>query len=315
MSNPRKSGLAPIVLLTYNRPEHTRLTLEYLSRCEWAEDSTLYVFCDGPKVDAGMDTLQKIKAVREVLLSRQWVGEIVIESAETNKGLFRNVTEGVGAVIAKHGRCIVLEDDLKIGTSFLRYMNTALDTYALEDRVKQVSGFIFPADIPRNHRAVLMQMSNTIGWGTWARAWNQVDLKAGGYEALSSDRDLSRRFNMNDTYNYSRMLARQMADAQFGSWGVIYWWSVFKHNGLVVYPDYSLIQHNDFDHSGVHASDDTHYHYESWDPHYTIDAFPDVADGPDQQIYERVCAHLKRRKSLTPKNIRIKIKTLFKRWF
>jgi hypothetical protein len=314
MPDSRQAGLAPIVLFTYNRPEHTRLTLEYLSRCEWADASTLYVFCDGPKSDAGEDTLQKIKAVREVLLSRQWTGEIVIKSAETNKGLFKNVTEGVGEVIGKHGRCIVIEDDLKIGTSFLRYMNTALDTYALEDRVKQVSGFIFPADLPINHRALMMPLSNTIGWGTWARAWNEVDLSAGGHEALLSDRELSHRFNLNGTYDYSRMLVRQMANAQFGSWGVIYWWSIFKNNGLVVYPDYSLIQHNDFDHSGVHASDDTHYNYPTWDEHHAVNAFPGVAEGPDLRAFEKVCAHLRRRKVWSPKNVVIKVKTVLKRW-
>ena len=190
-------------------------------------------------------------------------------------------------------------------------MNTALDFYQHDKQVKQVSGFLFPANIPRQHRAMLMPLANTIGWGTWERAWNEVDLKAPGHEALLVDEGLRRRFNLNNTYDYSKMLARQMASAQFGSWGVIYWWSIFRNNGLVVYPDYSLIQHNDFDHSGVHASDDSHYNHRVWDEAYTVTSFPDVAAGLSQEAFDLVCSHLRRRSSFSFQNIKIKVNTLF----
>ena len=315
MSEPDQPSVAPIILFTYNRPEHTRITLEYLSRCELAERSTLYVFCDGPKPEASVEIRQKIDAVKEVLHSRQWTGEVIVESADTNKGLYRNVTEGVDRVVRKHGRCICIEDDLKIGRHFLRYMNTALETYQHDEQVKQVSGFLFPADIPRQHSAMLLPLSNTIGWGTWERAWNEVDLKAPGHEALSVDKDMRRRFNLNDTYDYSKMLAKQMASAQFGSWGVVYWWSIFRNDGLVVYPDYSLIQHNDFDHSGVHASDDSHYNYEVWDEAYSVSHFPGVASGHNQQAFELVCAHLRRRNTFSANNVLIKARTFWTKLF
>lgn len=303
-------SLAPVILFTYNRPEHTRITLEYLSRCELADRSRLYVFCDGPKDDASAEMRRRIDDVKAVLRARSWAGEVVIESSDTNKGLYRNVTQGVDCVIRKHGRCIVLEDDLKIGTQFLRFMNTALDTYVDDTPVKQVSGFLFPADIPRRHSALFLPLSNTIGWGTWERAWDEVDLSASGHGALRTDRDLRRRFNLNGSYDYATMLERQMASEQFGSWGVIYWWSVFKHNGWVVYPDYSLIQHNDFDHSGVHASDDTHYNHAQWDEHYRVDAFPEVGRGLSQPEFLAICAHIRKRNVLSAKNLFIKLGTL-----
>ncbi len=44
--------LAPITFFVYNRPEHTRQTLEALSKNELANESELYVFADGPKDDS-----------------------------------------------------------------------------------------------------------------------------------------------------------------------------------------------------------------------------------------------------------------------
>jgi len=40
---------APIVLFVYNRPDHTRRTLEALASADLAAVSLLYVYADGPK--------------------------------------------------------------------------------------------------------------------------------------------------------------------------------------------------------------------------------------------------------------------------
>lgn len=44
--------MAPIVPFVYKRADHTRQTLEALSKCSLAKDSLLVVYADGPKADA-----------------------------------------------------------------------------------------------------------------------------------------------------------------------------------------------------------------------------------------------------------------------
>ena len=46
-----------------------------------------------------------------------------------NKGLARNITEGINFVFKKNEKIIVLEDDIEVAGSFLSYMNKALDKY------------------------------------------------------------------------------------------------------------------------------------------------------------------------------------------
>lgn len=44
--------LAPVLLIAYNRPDHTRKTLEALRQNALASESNLFVYVDGPKEDA-----------------------------------------------------------------------------------------------------------------------------------------------------------------------------------------------------------------------------------------------------------------------
>ena len=43
---------APVILFTYNRPEHTRRTIEALAKNELAQDTELFVFSDAAKKGA-----------------------------------------------------------------------------------------------------------------------------------------------------------------------------------------------------------------------------------------------------------------------
>ena len=43
---------APVILFTYNRPEHTRRTIEALAKNELAQDTELFVFSDAAKKEA-----------------------------------------------------------------------------------------------------------------------------------------------------------------------------------------------------------------------------------------------------------------------
>ncbi len=300
------SELAPIVLFAFNRPEHTRITLEHLARARLAAQSKLFIVCDGPKPDASEATRARIAEVHRVAASQPWAGEVTIRRNETNLGLARNVFDGVTQVVEEFGRVIVLEDDLKIGAGFLEYMNAALDRFADEPRVKQVSGFRFPFARRDSGSAFFLPVTNTIGWGTWKRAWDEVDPTAAGYEALRRDRALLRRFNLDGAYDYGRILLGQLERQQNDSWGILLWWSIFKNDGLVLYPDYTLIQHNDFDQSGVHRSDFSHYDMPGWSDAFRAVALPrDVS--VDERAFRSMKAYIKRHTRRSPRKIARKV--------
>ncbi len=48
--------LSPIILFSYNRPHYLLKTLQSLKANKEAKESTLYIYCDGPKPDANETT-------------------------------------------------------------------------------------------------------------------------------------------------------------------------------------------------------------------------------------------------------------------
>jgi Glycosyl transferase family 2 len=240
---------APIAIFIYNRPDHLRATLATLTACTGFADSPVIVFGDGPKRDDQWPAVDAARAVaREVLGERA-----TYRFSPVNKGLARSIIDGVGAVVAEHGRVIVVEDDLALAPGFLNYMNTALDWYADQPHIFQVSGYAFAVpELRDSTMAVMLPWTTTWGWGTWDRAWQQLDEASTGWQQLETDAGLRRRFNLDGVYDYATLFQRQMKGLS-DSWGIRWYWTVFKAGGLVVFPPQTLVRNTGMDGSGSHG--------------------------------------------------------------
>ena len=300
------SELAPIVVFAFDRPEHLRITLEHLSRNKLADASTLYIFCDGPRPDSSDERKKRIEQVKEVADSRQWAGNVIVESSSVNRGLAKSILAGVTKVVSEYGKVIVLEDDLRIGEGFLTFMNRGLNKYVNNDQVKQISGFCFPFEIDDPSGSFFMPVTNTIGWGTWEKSWREVDFEAKGYEVLKSDAAMMRRFNLDDSYMYSKILIGQLEQKKNDSWGILLWWSVFKNDGLVLYPGYTFIQHNDFGNQGVHKSNFDHYDMRDWSDKYReVSIESPIETNP--KAFGNMKAYIRKHTRMTPRKFMEKL--------
>lgn len=240
---------APIALFIYKRPEHTQRALESLMQCAEFADSPLYIFCDGSKNPTDQT---KVQRTREIAFSLVGTRAKFIES-QTNKGLANSIISGVSQLCSNYGRAITLEDDLVVAPEFLNFMNRALDKYEDDEQVMQVSGYMFPIpEFLTRNEALFLPLTTSWGWGTWKRAWNCFDPQASGWEVLETDRSLRKRFNFDGAFDYSNMLKSQM-HGQVDSWSIRWHWSVFKSNGLVLFPPQSYVQNIGFDGSGTHG--------------------------------------------------------------
>jgi hypothetical protein len=242
-------GTAPIAVFMFNRADHLQRTLESLRRCEGFEDSPVYVFGDGPKGPHQEAAVAAARAVAQTMLG----GRAQMRFAERNKGLARSIIDGVGALTAEHGRAIVVEDDLDLAPGFLGYVNAALDRYAEAENVYQVSGHAFDApELAGRRMAALLPFTTTWGWATWDRAWASFDEAANGSDLLRTDVALRRRFDLDGVYSYSAMMERQK-QGRVDSWGIRWYWIVFRAGGLAVYPPQSLVRNTGMDGSGSHG--------------------------------------------------------------
>lgn len=240
---------APIALFIYRRPSHLKKTIESLQTCEEFWLSPIYVFADGAKDPTDIPAVLETRSVARELLGER--AHYVVH--DRNRGLAESIIQGVSDLCERFGKVIVVEDDLVVAPSFLRFLNGALDRYAHEPRVMQVSGHMF--DVPElfgQSEALFLPMTTSWGWGTWKRAWDHFDVNANGWNECLADADWRKSFDLGGRYPYSRMLREQMK-GEVDSWAIRWYFSVFNNSGLVLFPPWSLVQNHGMDGSGTHG--------------------------------------------------------------
>lgn len=285
--------LAPIVVFVYNRPGHTEQTLRALSENELAKDSLLFIYADGPKDNATEEDLLKIKETRAIARKIQWCKEVHVVESGRNKGLADSVIDGITEILDKYGSIITLEDDVVVSKYFLKFMNESLNRYELNKEVLMIGGYNFPVKKTlKQNASFFLPITTTQAWGTWKRAWDLFDSKASGYEELKINQTLREKFNLDGSYVCSEMLITQMESEKISSWAIRWWWSVFKHKGLVLFPDKSLIRNIGWDGSGRHSTNVNPHFDSEWDSNYEIINFPDKI-GINNEQYNNLKEYLR----------------------
>jgi len=266
MADISKGKLAPIVLFAYNRPRHTEQALRYLMSNEQAGESILYIFCDGPRSDALDEQKKKIIEVRHVVRSEKWCREVHITESDKNKGLAASIIEGVTEIIHKHGKAIVLEDDLLTSRFFLKYMNEALDYYENKPSVFSISADRPPYNlfkIPDNYEydAFVSLRSFSTGWATWEDRWNKVDWSLDYLDDFLKKPEQISAFNRGGE-DLTNLLVLQR-DKKIDSWAIRFTFAHFSNHAVAILPCVSYVDNIGFDGTGIHSgSDETNFRKE-----------------------------------------------------
>lgn len=253
-NNRRKEfnmSLAPVVIFTFNRLEHTKKTIEALKKNILASESEVFIYSDGARNKA------EEKIVNEV---RKYIKEVVgfksinIIEADKNKGLANSVINGVSDIIDKYGKIIVLEDDLVTSKFFLKYMNNALNLFERREDIWSISGYGPDIKIPNKYSedTYITKRGCSWGWATWVDRWNTVDWNVEDYKQFKKNKNLKNRFNESGS-DLSPMLNDQM-EGRINSWAIRWGYSQFKKNMWTVYPVKSFVKNIGTDLSGTHSS-------------------------------------------------------------
>jgi hypothetical protein len=251
--------LAPILLFVYNRPQHVQRSIASLQANALAAESELYVFSDAAKDKNSEAAVQKVRSFIHTIKGFKQVNCI---EREENWGLARNIIDGVTRLVNEYERVIVLEDDLIVAPYFLQFMNDALETYADEPKVGHIQACDFTKD-PTLPETFLIKWTGSWGWATWKRAWQHFN--PNGQELLNQleQRRLTRRFDFNGTYGFTRMLRRQIA-GQNNSWAIRWNASLFLADILSLNVGRSLVQNEGFDGSGTNCGGGGLYSSDLW---------------------------------------------------
>ncbi len=254
---------APIVLFVYNRPEHTKRTIESLQANAGVSSSSLFIFSDGPKSCENRERFHesslKVEEVRKYIRSIRGFQNVEIMTGETNRGLAESVISGVTSVLQQYDRAIVLEDDLLLSPMFLTFMNEALYFYQDDASIFSIGGYTPPVQIPQiyPHDVYLCCRCSTWGWATWKDRWNKTDWEVKDYAQFRQNKNMQRRFSRGG--QDLPVILDEHIQGKVSSWAIRWDYAHFKEQAFALKPIHSLVTSTGLDGSGVHCSTTNRY--------------------------------------------------------
>ncbi len=253
------SVFAPIALLAYNRPAHLERCLASLRLNPECARTVLYCYLDGPRCS---EDARMVEQVRGIARAATGFRAVNIVERDCNWGLSRNVIGGVTQVLAHHEKVIVVEDDLEVSSTFLRYMNEALSFYASSPEVFSVSAYNYPKklfSVPKGYPfdAFFVQRHMCWGWGTWRDRWQRADWQVRDYDSLSRSESWQRSFREGGV-DLPGMLDAQV-HGQVDSWAIRWTHAHFTHHAVCLVPVESFVNNMGADGSGVHMKRSNRY--------------------------------------------------------
>lgn len=240
---------SPVALFVYNRPGHTEKVLHALKENLLADETDLYIFSDAPKKTADISAVDRVRQVIRCVSGFKKI--TLIERAE-NFGLAKSIVDGVSLVVARHGRIIVLEDDIITSRCFLSYMNLCLDFYRDKKKIWHVSGWGYPLEFSSEKDVFVWRVMNCWGWATWDDRWDNFSKCPEALIESFSPKDI-KRFNLDGVYPFWKQVLLNK-NMRLNTWAVFWYATIFSRGGLCVSPFRSYVNNIGNDGSGVNCS-------------------------------------------------------------
>ena len=250
----KKEDKVPLAIFAYKRPAHLQKVLEATLQMKDFSAIKPHIFIDGPRNPNEMKLVIETREVAEQFALE--TGGTVTCSLE-NRGLSESIIGGVNSIFENYDSIIVLEDDLVGAKHFLEYSLNGLETYAREDQVSSIHGYLPNIVSPRD-QPFFRRGADCWGWSTWKDRWQSTEWNSNVLLAALRNGKLERKLNLNGAYCYSCMLERHAAGT-IDSWAIRWHVSMFLQNRLALYPSHSLIENIGFDGSGRHGGSNRFY--------------------------------------------------------
>lgn len=242
--------LAPIVIFSYDRPDHLKQTLEALSKNALADQSDLFIYCDGAKENALKNQIVRIIENRKVAHSATGFKSVKVIERESNIGLKANIVGAVTEIVNQYGRIITLEDDIVTSSGYLRFMNEALELYKDDEQVMHISGYMWPHRWPLPETFFYEVPYPGGGWATWARAWKYYEDDAAKLYHIWENRwDEFNKFG--GDYLQKQLVANY--EGRMNTWFIKWHAVMLQRRGWTLYPGKSLTNNIGFDSTATNS--------------------------------------------------------------
>jgi len=264
---------APVLLITFNRPENTSKVFEKIRE---AKVKKLYIANDGPR-KGNIEDKQAREEIKKIINKIDWDCQLFIKFQEKNLGCGWGPASAISWAFENEDRMIILEDDCVPSMPFFGYCNYLLEKYKDDTRIWLISG--------RSHQAgsnhfddkdyIFTHYGHSWGWATWKRCWVEFDMemkdwpafeKAGGAVNVLATEKQGKVYNQ----KYAKLFADKKL--QTHAWDFQAGFSIVKNSGLCIVPAVNLIENIGY--FGTHAKKKNKFHEMKASSDYRVNKEP-----------------------------------------
>lgn len=248
----------PILLITFNRPDHVRRVLSEILK---SDPTDIYVCQDGAREGNERDK-EKCKEVREVIkvLTTRYSKEsrsITLHTLyqERNLGCGAGPAVGIDWFFKNVERGIVMEDDCLPHPDFFGYCEELLDRYENDERVMFINATLYHDRWHPEKSYGFSRYMVTGAWAAWRRAWVGFDLDLRDLDARALRKTVRRLTRSRSEANwwYFKTLEIQRDRMKKSYWDYQMQILLFLKAAITIHPAVNLISNIGFDEEGTHT--------------------------------------------------------------
>ena len=243
----------PILLITFNRPDHTRQVLEEIRK---QQPTQLYVCQDGARDGKENDRIkvQEVRAVVKELVD--WPCELHTLYQKQNLGCGPGPQAGITWFFENVEQGIIMEDDCLPHPDFFRYCEELLNMYKDDERVQFINSTLYHDRWKCEGSYGFSHYMVTGAWAAWRSTWQGFDLDLLGLNAWKFRRQVLRMTKNRAEANwwYFIVKAIQADKSKKSYWDYQMQIHLFRNGALTIHPKVNLISNIGFDAEGTHTT-------------------------------------------------------------
>ncbi len=242
----------PILLITFNRPTHTRRVWEEIIK---QKPKHVFVFQDGVREGIINDN-QKCKEVREIFEAKlDWDFELKTYYSDTNLGCGLGPGTGISWFFENVNQGIIMEDDCLPHPDFFPFCEEMLSRYRKSKNVMAVGTTTYHDDYPCSDSYLFSRYFTGGAWATWKRAWEGFSFDLMDVDVKSFKSTVRKQFYSIVETNWwvSKVKQIQEDTSRKQYWDYQMQIHLLRNNGLAIRPQKNLISNIGFDPEGTHT--------------------------------------------------------------
>lgn len=243
----------PILLITFNRPNHTRQVFEAIKQ---QRPKQLFVFQDGARQGNAAD-IEKCKEVRAIFKEPlDWECELHTNFSKVNLGCGPGPASGITWFFEQVEQGIIFEDDAVPAPDFFGYAEELLERYKNNHTIKVIGSMHLDG---KNYGNVsyhfTMGNRNLCAWATWKRTWRDFDyyMKEVSIDNFKSSLNKYHTSNKEIDFWCSRLNEIHKDCLGHSSWDMQFVMSIWLKQGIGIFPNINLSTNIGFDDEGTHT--------------------------------------------------------------